>query len=784
MPGVDDIDGVDLMPLETPVLKVSRPVAACSRCRTAKIKCDGKLPACTSCERNGRADECTSTNDQFARGKERSYVSTLETRIDKLQAKLEDVRRRKPSVISIPDDDLATVVPSRRPSHEPRAPSGPPTPTTSKAQRREEASAIDELVSGFGFLSVNATARDFYGFTSAMSYARLILSACTKDPLPQGTNKALPPHNITAQLVQHYFDNFFQLIPVFDKASFYASIDNVYRGQPGQAEAIDHWMLRMVLAIASATLSERSGDHHYFEGIGHVCAALEHAESVLHPGSITSVQALVLLVEYAMLDPHHFDSWSLIGAASRAMIDLGLHQDPPKGTAMSKHKLELRRRVFWCVYCFDRSTSLVQTRAFSFSDHSAKVKVPFARQPASQPQSPAPQEANARPWMDSHQHTLDLIALRRLQSTWYSDLFQSGRERWNDPEPYIWKACDEMKTWFENISASASPNMLAFFELDMLYSYVYVLSPSPRVPVITPFAQTLIFEYCIRFADLMLQRISQPRNSAPTTFYDAMRVYMTGRQFLDVLQSNTEGLLSGVIPPRPDVKAHGRPPPPLPPINIPPGDNAQHFNTARSINCIRQISDCLSRFGVRWGYMSWNQRYQTETSELLDELTGRLRELEVMAGTRRPSVWQTNSSGSIGSNNSGSAFGSPNNSVVGQPMYQSPPAIQGFGDASNAPNYVASGASRAYNTSPQYQLQDQNAYQRRGSTMQPNFARRPSAVPMSASQTFNYNAAPSMQPPVFNMNPQSQFGAWGGYGGPSRPDTLDEENAVPPNAAP
>lgn len=623
MPGVDDIDGVDLMPLETPVLKVSRPVAACSRCRTAKIKCDGKLPvsqmlrifqyyvlvlirnpkACTSCERNGRADECTSTNDQFARGKERSYVSTLETRIDKLQAKLEDARRRKPSVISIPDDDMMTVVPSRRPSHEPRVPSGPPTPTTSKAQRREEATAIDELVSGFGFLSVNATARDFYGFTSAMSYARLILSACTKDPLPQGTNKALPPHNVTAQLVQHYFDNFFQLVPVFDKASFYASIDNVYRGQPGQAEPIDHWMLRMVLAIASATLSERSGDHHYFEGIGHVCAALEHAEAVLHPGSITSVQALVLLVEYAMLDPHHFDSWSLIGAASRAMIDLGLHQDPPKGATMSKHKLELRRRVFWCVYCFDRSTSLVQTRAFSFSDPSAKVKVPFARQSASQPQSPAPQDPNARSWMTPHQHSLDLIALRRLQSTWYSDLFQSGREKWNEPEPYIWKACDEMKTWFENISASTSPNMLAFFELDMLYSYVYVLSPSPRVPTITPFAQTLIFEYCIRFADLMLQRISHPEHTAPTTFYDAMRVYMTGRQFLDVLQQNMEGLLGGVIPPRPEVKALNRPPPPLPPINVPPGDNALHFNTLRSITCIRNISECLSRFGIRWGYM-------------------------------------------------------------------------------------------------------------------------------------------------------------------------------------
>ena len=182
-------------------------------------------------------------------------------------------------------------------------------------------------------------------------------------------------------------------------------------------------------------------------------------------------------------------------------------------------------------------------------------------------------------------------------------------------------------------------------------------------------------------------------------------------------------------------------------------------------------------------FYSWNQRYQNETSELLDELTGRLRELEVMAGTRRPSVWQTNSSGSVGSNNSGSNFGSPHNSVVGQPMYHSSPPIPSFGEA---PNYVAAGPSRAYNSSPGYQPQDPSAYQRRGSTMQPNFARRPSAVPMSGpQQQFSYNtASSSMQPPVFNMNPQSQFGAWGGYGGPSRPDTLDEENAVPPNSGP
>lgn len=505
--------------------------------------------------------------------------------------------------MSMSDEDPATVVPSRRASYEPRALADQPMPNTSKAQRREEASAIDELVSGFGLLSVNATARDFYGFTSAVSYARLVLSACTKDPLPQGTSKDLPPRHVTAQLVEHYFGNFFQLIPVFDKTSFYASLNNVYRGGYGQAEPIDHWMLRMVLAIASATLSGRSGDQYHLEGIGHVCAALEHAEAVLHPGAISSVQALVLLVEYAMLDPHHFDSWSLIGAASRAMIDLGLHQDPPKGATMSKHKLELRRRVFWCVYCFDRSTSLVQTRAFSFSDNSAKVKVPFARQPPSQPQSPEPLEVKSVGWIQSNQHILDLISLRQLQSTWYTDLFQSGRSAWDEPYPYIWDMCDKMKTWYENVSASTSPNTLVFFELDLLYSYVYILSPSPRVPTINPYAQTLIFEYCIRFANLMLQRIGDATCTAPTTFYDAMRVYMTGRQFLDVLQQNMGGLLNGVVPPRPEVKALNKPPAALPLVNLPPGETVEHFNTSRSINCIKQISECLSQFGIRWGYM-------------------------------------------------------------------------------------------------------------------------------------------------------------------------------------
>lgn len=576
---------------------------ACSRCRNAKIKCDGKLPACSSCEKNGRAAECTSTNDQFARGKERSYVSTLETRLDRLQARLEEARARKPSVIDVPEDESATAAPSRRQSRQIN-PNEPPTPTTSRLMKRKEVTAMDDLVSDFGFLSVNATARDFYGFTTAMSYARLILSACTKDELPQGMAKALPPRQNAAHLIQHYFDNVFVLLPSFDEGTFYAAVDNVYQVGFRYAEPLDHWNVRMVLAIASTSMSQQRGDPHYMEGIGHICAALEYAETVLHPGNISGVQALILLAEYAMLDPHHFDSWSLIGAASRVMTDLGLHQDPPKGAPMPRTKLELRRRVFHCIYSLDRSTSLVQTRAFSFSDDSTKVKIPFHKQPGSAPTSP---DGNPNPgqhqWYNSHEHALDLVTLRQFQSKWYSDLFQSGRTPWEEPYPYMWDTCDAMRRWFDELSPNIPRHLHRFFEVDLIYSYVYVLSPSPRVPNIIPFAQRLIFEYCIRYAELMMGIVSDPAYTAPLTFYDAMRVYMTGRQFLDVLLHNMDLLLSGTVPPHPEVKPTTAPPPPMPVPNLPPGETVQRFNMVRSMTCITQVTTCLERLGVRFGYM-------------------------------------------------------------------------------------------------------------------------------------------------------------------------------------
>jgi hypothetical protein len=166
--------------------------------------------------------------------------------------------------------------------------------------------------------------------------------------------KELPPRYAAQPLIQHFLNTVYLILPVIEETNFYASIDAVYSPDPLKAHVRDHWVVRLILAITSAMKSRQRGDTYYMDGVGHVCAALDLAEQVLHPGSVWSIQALLLLVIYAMVDPAHFDSWTLIGAASRMMIDLGMHQDPSKSVNMLKSKLELRRRVFWCVYALDR----------------------------------------------------------------------------------------------------------------------------------------------------------------------------------------------------------------------------------------------------------------------------------------------------------------------------------------------------------------------------------------------------------------------------------------------
>ena len=161
----------------------------------------------------------------------------------------------------------------------------------------------------------------------------------------------LPSRAEAMSLGQQYLSNIFLVLPVIEKSTFWASLEAVYGGY---ALPYNHYVLRMVIATALIMQSETFNDEFYHLGGNHAMAAMHYVEDAFRPDNISSVQAMLLLVEYSRYDPRRFDNWTLIGAVTRATVDLGLHQDPPKQSQISRSHLEARRRVFMCVYSMDR----------------------------------------------------------------------------------------------------------------------------------------------------------------------------------------------------------------------------------------------------------------------------------------------------------------------------------------------------------------------------------------------------------------------------------------------
>jgi hypothetical protein len=236
---------------------------------------------------------------------------------------------------------------------------------------------------------------------------------------------------------------------------------------------------------------------------------------------------------------------------------------------------------------FRRAISMVHARAFCFTDDSTSVTYPSI--PSNTVSGPVGTSIVGPQSLDT---ALILFQLRYVQSCWYQELFQSNREPLPQGLAYIWQTCQEMREWSESFPDSLPLAFKDFFDLELLYSYVYCLAPSCRVSVVSDYAKTLIFEYSIAYMQKIFPISRDPVNTAFYTYHDALRVYFVGSQFLAVLSERPDQLLNG-IQPYSQPTSGSPPPPPLPDHN---GSN----NVSRSLNCITHIKETLRTFGLRW----------------------------------------------------------------------------------------------------------------------------------------------------------------------------------------
>jgi hypothetical protein len=597
------VKGESIEALLSPSLRVSRPVAACQRCRSAKIKCDGRLPACTACERSGKASSCSGANDDFARGKERSYVAALEAASARLQKKLAEAKAT--------NSGNAVASPASSDSRHGR-PGASPLPRTVSGSRKKEASDVDDLVSDFGFLSVNATSRDFRGFAQVMSFARLLLCVSTLKELPKFEPAPLPPRYTAMPLIQKYLDQIFVILPFFSETEFMTSMSSVYQESGRQATPFDHYCFLMVLAIAAAANSKVKGDESNKMAHRYVSAALECAEVVLHPGSRAGLQAMLFLLQYSLLDPEHFDSWYLTGMAARVVVDLGLHQELPPESKTSKGLLDMRRRLFYCVYAVDRQVSTALERTFSFTDDSASdVYLPSS----SSTTSSGSHRSSSQIFSRSLEPSLFLFDIRRVQSALYQTYRCSSRNEWSHStsRQYITSILSDIRGWYTTIPPNVLHDHGACFLLESLDSQILAVSPNEHISLqnMSDASKTHLFQCAYEYTELMQSVIQDTSRYAFWTYADMLRVKFIGKQVLAVMWSSLDLLLSGTQTTFSGEFSFASP----------------QERCTKAITCLRQISDILEYGSRRWGLSSAREKFEQESAVLLGRLKNRQQEL-------------------------------------------------------------------------------------------------------------------------------------------------------------
>lgn len=241
----------------------------------------------------------------------------------------------------------------------------------------QPAAIASDDINAIGF-AADHQARSYLGITSISAVFRAIFRLCpaakehstqnargwaAAEPQPTPLFGRDPAMGLLKEqrCIDFYFEHIHAITPILDEQDFrrqYAS------GSRNDAS----WMglLNMVFTLGSlASGSERLHEHFYQEARSFL------GIDTLGSGNLESLQALVLLGGYYL---HYRNSpnmgYSVLGAAHRMAVALGLHREPRRRPTIAdfveadeyRRRVETRRRTWWGLFCLDTWSSMPQGR--------------------------------------------------------------------------------------------------------------------------------------------------------------------------------------------------------------------------------------------------------------------------------------------------------------------------------------------------------------------------------------------------------------------------------------
>ncbi|KAJ5167353.1 uncharacterized protein N7482_006134 [Penicillium canariense] len=241
---------------------------------------------------------------------------------------------------------------------------------------------------------------------------------------PMMKRAAFPDRELAERLVDLYFEHANPQMPILHRGDFLELLDRTYLLEEKNRSPRALYILNIVFAIGAGIIFEdkpqgsddedRAGrdrassttkrprlSSHQYQPEEYHASAIVHLESFLGSsssegfGGLEELQAVLLLASFALLRPVAPGLWYIVGVAMRLAVDLGLHyedgvgldtgskdetQVPPRIDARERGRREwvrdLRRRLWWCVYSFDRLVATCVGRPFGISDQAISTEFP------------------------------------------------------------------------------------------------------------------------------------------------------------------------------------------------------------------------------------------------------------------------------------------------------------------------------------------------------------------------------------------------------------------------
>lgn len=196
----------------------------------------------------------------------------------------------------------------------------------------------------------------------------------------QNSYAALPSYETALNLIEIFFAQHQVQYPILTEDQFMAEVSNFYARNSEKSllyeDVRTRFMLNIVFTVSLVHLSHENPEALTLAQSFNA-NAMADLSSIMPSKDIRTVQCLLLLLLSCLLNTSSAPIWYISGLCMRMCIDLGFHSERTiEISGAGPDENDLKRRLFWVTYGFDRSLSTMLGRPFTIDDSKIDVKLP------------------------------------------------------------------------------------------------------------------------------------------------------------------------------------------------------------------------------------------------------------------------------------------------------------------------------------------------------------------------------------------------------------------------